>query len=72
MDAAEGEGEEQLGQAVAVGDGVHRVARHAVESQFGGDGPAVEIDGRAGQRAGAERADVQALAAIGEPAAVAS
>lgn len=51
---------------VAIGDGVHGVARDAVEAEFGGDGVAVEVDGGACEGSGAEWGDVEAFAAVGE------
>jgi len=69
--AAEGEGEEDFGDVVAVGDGVHRVGGGGVEAELLGDGGAVEVDGGAGEGTGAEGADVEAMATAGEALAVA-
>lgn len=69
--ADEGEVEEDLGEVVAVGDGVHGVGADAVEAELLGDGCAVEVDGGSGEGSGAEGADVEALASVGEAADVA-
>lgn len=54
MGAAEGDDEEEFGDVVTIGDGVHRVMRDVMEAEFVGDGVAVEVDGGAGEGSGAE------------------
>lgn len=51
--AGEGEGEEDFGDVVAVGDGVHAIAGDPVEAEAFGDALAVEGDGGTGEGAGA-------------------
>jgi hypothetical protein len=56
----------ELDGEVAVADGVERVGADAVEAELAGDELAVDRVGGAGQRGGAERQAVDALAAVGE------
>ena len=71
VSAAKRNRKEQLGHIITIGDGIHRVACDAVKTELRGDGLTVEVDGRSSQRAGAKRADVEALAAVGEAGFVA-
>ena len=48
-------GADPVEDEVAVGDGVERVRRDAVEAELGGDHPAVGVEVHAGERARAER-----------------
>ena len=57
---------------VAVGNGIQRVFADAVEAELFGDEFAVDRVGRAGQRGGAERQAVGALAGIGEALGIAA
>jgi hypothetical protein len=57
---------------VAIRHGVERVFADRLETELGGDGLAVDRIGRAGQRGGAQRQAVDALAAVGEALAVAA
>jgi hypothetical protein len=57
---------------VAIRDGVQRVFANAVEAELLGDEFAVDRVGGAGQRGGAERQAVDALAAVGEALGVAA
>lgn len=71
MSADKCEVEEDFGEVVAVGDGVHGVGGDAVEAEFAGDSLAVEVDGRTRQGSRAEGGDVEPLAGVGEAAEVA-
>ena len=53
--------EERLGHEVAVGHRIERVLEAAVEPELRGDVVGIERQRRAGQRAGAERRDVEAV-----------
>ena len=59
--AQQGEVEERLGDEVAVGHRIEGVLEAAVEPELGRDVVGVERQRRAGQRAGAERRDVEAV-----------
>lgn len=61
----------ELDCEVAVGDGVHAVAGDPAETEFLADPLAVDRQCAAGDRAGAERHDVDPFAAAGEPFRVA-
>ncbi len=61
---------ERLQGEVAIGDGIERIRRGPVEAERLRGGVAIEIERRAGDRARAERALIEPLARIGEPAAV--
>ena len=63
--------EDRLEHEVAVAGDVQAVGRHAVEAELPGHELAVDRQGRAGQGGGAQGQDVQPLAAVGQPAAVA-
>src|SRR3954466_4341839 len=70
MRAGERRRREELDREIAVGDGVERVRRGAVETERLGGHVAVDQKGRAGQRGGAERAFIEPSLAIGKAAAV--
>ena len=61
----------ELQRKVAVAGGVHAVRRGCVEEEFAGGEGAVECERCAGDRTGAERAQVHAPACIGKAAAIA-
>ena len=42
--------EQQLGDIITVRNRIHGVSRHTIESEFGGDRFAIQIDGRACKR----------------------
>jgi hypothetical protein len=65
-------GGQELGDEVAIGDGVDRILGQAVEAELTRDERAVDGIGDSRQRAGAERHDVDARAAIGEALVVTS
>ena len=71
MRAGERSGGEKLDREIAVGDGVERIGGGPVEAERGGGRVAVDREGGAGERGGAERAFVEPTPAIGEAAAVA-
>ena len=72
MDAGQRDHEGQLAGEVAVAGGVEAVGGDRGEIEPGTDMLAVDRQARSGQRPRAEREDVGALAAIGEPIAVAA
>ncbi len=61
----------ELDREVAIRDGVQRVLRRAVEAEQLGRVVAVDRVGRAGERCGAQRHDVEAARAVGEATVVA-
>ncbi len=61
----------EFDREIAIGHRVERVLAHAVEAKLLGDHDAVDRKRGAGERRGAERQPVDALAAIGEPLHVA-
>ncbi len=64
VDPEERQGEERLGHEVPVGHGVEAVLERTGEAEVGGDADGVEGQGGAGERAGAEGADVEAAAGV--------
>ena len=71
VDHPERDGRQRLDDEVAIADGIERVRGHAVEPELRRRRLAIERVARAGERAAPERADVQAAAGVGEPAAIA-
>ena len=71
MHAAEGDGKEDLGGEVAVAHGIHAVLRDAGEAELLRDILAIQDDGTACERAGAERHDVDAFPGIAEAGGIA-
>jgi hypothetical protein len=65
-------GGEELGDEVAVGDGVDRILGQAMEAELTRDERAIDRIGDSSQRAGAEGHDVDARTTIGEALVVAS
>ena len=63
-------GEHELEGVVPVADPVEAVAGRRGEAEIGGEGLAVEREGRPRERAGAQRTGVHALRRVGDPAAV--
>ncbi len=64
MHAEQGEAEERLGHEVSVGRGVEAVLEPAGEAQIGRRGVGIEGQGRACQRTGAQRRDVEPATAV--------
>ena len=71
MHAEQGGDEQELGDEVAVGDGVDRVRRGGGEAELRGGRERVERQRRAGQRPGAERADRGPDVPVAQPVDVA-
>ena len=71
MGGEDGAGGQELDGEVAGRNGIHGIGHRPREAERGGRGRRVDGKAGAGERAGAERAFVQAAAAIGEASAVA-
>ncbi len=71
VDHREGRRSHQLDHEVAIGDGIERVGGDAVEAEFAGGRLTVERIAGTGERTRAERGDVGAAPAVGQPAAIA-
>jgi hypothetical protein len=72
MHGADRRGRQRLEREVAVGHGIERIGGRPVEAERFRRHLAVDREGGAGERRGAERAFVQRAAGVGEPAAVAA
>ena len=70
MDLAQGDGREQLDDEVAVSNRVDRVRRDAIEAELGRVCLAVEREAGTGDRARAERRDVEPAAGVRKAATV--
>ena len=71
MDHPEGDRGEHLDDEVAVADGVERVRGHALEPELLRRRLAIERIAGAGERAGAQRGDVEPPSRVGQPSPVA-